>query len=199
SDAITPLNSKIINDLKDKIDQNKPINAEYDIYNTDRSVLATLFGLLAEKESKSRLASIKKRNNEIKPYDQEIDLVFRGSAGQSFGVFQTERVNVRLIGEANDSVCKSMSGGKMVIVPPENARYKPEENAIIGNCALYGATNGKFYVYGQAGDRFAVRNSGTLAVVEGTGLHACEYMTNGTVVILGNTSDNIGAGMTGGE
>ncbi|HBZ38305.1 MAG TPA: glutamate synthase large subunit [Balneola sp.] len=199
SDAITPLNSKIINDLKDKIGQNKPINAEYDIYNTDRSVLATLFGLLAEKESKSRLASIKKRNNEIKRYDQEIDLVFRGSAGQSFGVFQTERVNVRLIGEANDSVCKSMSGGKMVIVPPENARYKPEENAIIGNCALYGATNGKFYVYGQAGDRFAVRNSGALAVVEGTGLHACEYMTNGTVVILGNTSDNIGAGMTGGE
>jgi glutamate synthase domain-containing protein 3 len=92
-----------------------------------------------------------------------------------------------------------MSGGRTVIVPPENATYKPEDNAIIGNCALYGATNGKFYVYGQAGDRFAVRNSGATAVVEGTGLHACEYMTNGTVVILGQTSNNIGAGMTGGE
>ena len=199
SDEITILNSEIISDLKDKVDGNEPINAEYNIHNTDRSVLATLFGLLSEKESKNRLASIKKRNEEITPYTQEINLVFRGSAGQSFGVFQTENVNVRLIGEANDSVCKSMSGGKMVIVPPSNARYKPQENAIIGNCALYGATKGKFYVYGQAGDRFAVRNSGATAVVEGTGLHACEYMTNGTVVILGNTSSNIGAGMTGGE
>ena len=92
-----------------------------------------------------------------------------------------------------------MSGGKTIIVPPKEATYKPEENAIIGNCALYGATAGKFYVNGQAGDRFAVRNSGATAVVEGTGLHACEYMTNGKVIILGETSDNIGAGMTGGE
>jgi glutamate synthase domain-containing protein 3 len=145
------------------------------------------------------LASIKESNSVESPYNKVINLVLRGSAGQSFGVFQTKGVNIRLIGEANDSVCKSMSGGKTVIVPPENVKYKPEDNAIIGNCALYGATNGKFYVYGQAGDRFAVRNSGATAVVEGTGLHACEYMTNGTVVILGHTSDNVGAGMTGGE
>ena len=127
-----------------------------------------------------------------------VHLTFRGSAGQSFSVFQTGNVSVRLIGEANDSVCKSMHSGKTVICPPAEAAYKPEENAIIGNCALYGATGGTLYVYGQAGDRFAVRNSGATAIVEGTGLHACEYMTNGTVVILGETSDNVGAGMTGG-
>ena len=113
-------------------------------------------------------------------------------------MFQTKEVDIRLIGEANDSVCKSMSGGKTVIVPPAEANYEPDENAIIGNCALYGATGGSLFVHGQAGDRFAVRNSGATAVVEGTGLHACEYMTNGTVIILYQTSDNIGAGMTGG-
>ena len=131
-------------------------------------------------------------------YKGKIQLNFHGSAGQSFGVFQTSEVEIRLEGEANDSVCKSMSGGKTVIVPPSEVNYKAEENAIIGNCALYGAIGGRLYVHGQAGDRFAVRNSGAIAVVEGTGLHACEYMTNGTVVILGQTSDNIGAGMTGG-
>ncbi len=199
SDPVSALNSNIVHDLKDKIEKNEPIEEEYEIINTDRSALATLFGLLAEKESKDRLASIKNKKTSVKPYTQKIDLTFRGSAGQSFGVFQTKGVNIRLIGEANDSVCKSMSGGKTVIVPPKEATYKPEDNAIIGNCALYGATNGKFYVYGQAGDRFAVRNSGATAVVEGTGLHACEYMTNGIVVILGQTSNNIGAGMTGGE
>lgn len=199
SDAVSPFNSKIIHQLEEKISKNESIDAEYKIFNTDRSALATLFGLLADKESKSRLASIKEADTTVQPYSKKINLVFRGSAGQSFGVFQTDGVNIRLIGEANDSVCKSMSGGKTVIVPPENVKYKPEDNAIIGNCALYGATNGKFYVYGQAGDRFAVRNSGATAVVEGTGMHACEYMTNGKVVILGQTSDNVGAGMTGGE
>lgn len=199
SDPISALNSTIVQDLEEKIQKNEPIDEEYDIINTDRSTLATLFGLLADRESNYRLASIKNKKTKVQPYTQEINLTFNGSAGQSFGVFQTKGVNVRLIGEANDSVCKSMSGGKTVIVPPKNASYKPEDNAIIGNCALYGATNGKFYVHGQAGDRFAVRNSGATAVVEGTGLHACEYMTNGTVVILGQTSNNIGAGMTGGE
>ncbi|MEP1140271.1 MAG: glutamate synthase-related protein, partial [Balneola sp.] len=199
SDPISALNSTIVQDLEEKIQKNEPIDEEYDIINTDRSTLATLFGLLADRESNYRLASIKNKKTKVQPYTQEINLKFNGSAGQSFGVFQTKGVNVRLIGEANDSVCKSMSGGKTVILPAKNASYKPEDNAIIGNCALYGATNGKFYVYGQAGDRFAVRNSGATAVVEGTGLHACEYMTNGTVVILGQTSNNIGAGMTGGE
>ena len=199
SDPVSELNAKIVYDLKASIDKNVAVNKEYEIINTDRSAMATLFGVLAEKESKDRLASIRDNKSKVEPYTQEINLTFRGSAGQSFGVFQTKCVNIRLIGEANDSVCKSMSGGKTVIVPPKDANYRPEDNAIIGNCALYGATNGKFYVYGQAGDRFGVRNSGATAVVEGTGLHACEYMTNGTVVILGETSNNIGAGMTGGE
>ena len=199
SDPISSLNATIVSDLKEKIEKNETITGEYDIVNTDRSTLATLFGVLAEKESKARLTSIKEKKAKVKTYNQDINLTFRGSAGQSFGVFQTQGINIRLIGEANDSVCKSMSGGKTVIIPPKSAGYKPYENAIIGNCALYGATNGTLYVYGQAGDRFAVRNSGATAVVEGTGLHACEYMTNGVVVILGQTSNNIGAGMTGGE
>jgi len=110
-----------------------------------------------------------------------------------------EGIHTTLQGEANDSVCKAMSGGLAVIRPLPTAAYRPEENAIIGNCALYGATGGTLFVNGLAGDRFAVRNSGATAVVEGTGLHACEYMTNGTVVILGSTSSNIGAGMTGGQ
>src|SRR6185436_2489909 len=104
-----------------------------------------------------------------------------------------------LRGEANDSVAKSMSGGRIVIRPREEAEYAPEENAIIGNCALYGATGGTLYVNGLAGDRFAVRNSGATAVIEGAGLHACEYMTKGLVAILGRVSHNAGAGMTGGK
>jgi len=199
SDSISELNSSIVRDLKDQIEKDKDIQGEYEIINTDRSALATLFGTLARKESEVRLAKIRDNQTKEYPYSGKIKLTFNGSAGQSFGVFQTKNTYIRLIGEANDSVCKSMSGGKTVIVPPEDAQYKPEDNAIIGNCALYGATGGTFYVYGQAGDRFAVRNSGATAVVEGTGLHACEYMTNGKVIILGQTSNNIGAGMTGGE
>ncbi|MDR9415476.1 MAG: glutamate synthase large subunit [Gracilimonas sp.] len=199
SDPISSLNQKIVDDLEDAIENNEDISKEYEIYNTDRSVLATLFGELSRKMSRQRLKEIKEGKEFKNPYSKTISLSFKGSAGQSFGVFQNGNVNVRLVGEANDSVCKSMSGGKTVIVPPKEAKYEPSENAIIGNCALYGATGGTFYVNGQAGDRFAVRNSGCTAVVEGTGLHACEYMTNGTVVILGGTSNNIGAGMTGGE
>lgn len=198
SEPTSELNVKLIEDLKEAIETDTDANKEYKIINTDRSALATLFGFLGKRQSIARLAAIKGENTNIKPYSKKINLTFRGSAGQSFGVFQTKDVDIKLIGEANDSVCKSMSGGKTVIVPPENATYKPEDNAIIGNCALYGATGGSLFVHGQAGDRFAVRNSGATAVVEGTGLHACEYMTNGTVVILGDSSDNIGAGMTGG-
>jgi glutamate synthase domain-containing protein 2/glutamate synthase domain-containing protein 3 len=198
SEPISELNSALVNDLKDAIEKNENASKEYSIINTDRSALATLFGYIAERKSKARMAEIKGEKTDIKPYTGKIDLKFSGSAGQSFGVFQTEEVDIHLTGEANDSVCKSMNGGKTVIVPPKEAKYKPEDNAIIGNCALYGATGGTLYVHGQAGDRFAVRNSGATAVVEGTGLHACEYMTNGTVVILGVTSENVGAGMTGG-
>ncbi|MEX0845678.1 MAG: glutamate synthase large subunit [Balneolaceae bacterium] len=199
SDPISSLNMTLVSDLEKAIENNEDISKEYEIYNTDRSALATLFGELSRKMSKQRLKEIKEGKEFKNPYNKTMSLTFRGSAGQSFGVFQTGGVNIRLIGEANDSVCKSMSGGRTVIVPPEEVTFEPSDNAIIGNCALYGATGGTFYVYGQAGDRFAVRNSGCTAVVEGTGLHACEYMTNGTVVILGGTSNNIGAGMTGGE
>jgi glutamate synthase domain-containing protein 2/glutamate synthase domain-containing protein 1/glutamate synthase domain-containing protein 3 len=198
SEPISELNATILSDLETSIQNNENVQRSYQIINTDRSALATLFGELASRISKVRMADIKGLDSEIKPYTGKINLEFNGSAGQSFGVFQTKEVNIKLIGEANDSVCKSMSGGKTVILPPTNANYKAEENAIIGNCALYGATGGSLFVHGQAGDRFAVRNSGATAVVEGTGLHACEYMTNGTVVILGQTSENIGAGMTGG-
>jgi glutamate synthase domain-containing protein 3 len=130
-------------------------------------------------------------------------LRFTGSAGQGFGVFLTQDLRLGLQGEANDSVGKGMSGGKIVIRPhprwQTSLRNEAETNAIIGNAALYGATGGTLYVAGFAGDRFAVRNSGATAVVHGVGLHACEYMTGGLVVILGPTSKNLGAGMTGGK
>lgn len=197
-EPVNSLNARVLADLEDAIEANESVEKSYSIINTDRSALATLFGHLAERVSIDRLSTFKSEAKTDKAYKGKIQLNFHGSAGQSFGVFQTSKVEIRLEGEANDSVCKSMSGGKTVIVPPSEVNYKAEENAIIGNCALYGAIGGRLYVHGQAGDRFAVRNSGAIAVVEGTGLHACEYMTNGTVVILGQTSDNIGAGMTGG-
>ncbi len=128
-----------------------------------------------------------------------VSLELHGSAGQGFAVFLVPGLDVTLVGEANDSVAKSMHGGRVVVRPPSEVRYVPEENAIIGNGALYGATGGRLFVRGRAGDRFAVRNSGATAAVEGAGLHACEYMTQGLVVILGPTSVNVGAGMTGGE
>ena len=199
SDPVSSLNMTLVSDTEKALKKNEDFSHEYDIHNTDRSVMATLFGELARNMNKQRLKVIEEGTEFRNPYNKILALTFKGSAGQSFGVFQTHGVHIRLIGEANDSVCKSMSGGRTVIVPPEEATFEPSENAIIGNCALYGATGGTFYVHGQAGDRFAVRNSGCTAVVEGTGLHACEYMTNGTVVILGGTSNNIGAGMTGGE
>jgi glutamate synthase domain-containing protein 3 len=127
-----------------------------------------------------------------------VNVTFTGSAGQGFAAFLEPGLSVTLVGEANDSVCKSMSGGTVVIRPPAEIGYTPEENGIIGNCALYGATGGELFVNGLAGDRFAVRNSGAVAVVEGVGLHACEYMTGGTVVIVHGVSHNVGAGMTGG-
>jgi glutamate synthase domain-containing protein 3 len=164
-------------------------------------VLASLAGEIALREHEKHVAKFHRNGNAHRifmPYTKTIMLAFTGSAGQGFGVFMTDHLRVKLFGEANDSVCKSMSGGKMVICPPPRARFRAEKNVIIGNCALYGATGGTLYVNGIAGDRFAVRNSSALAVVEGVGLHACEYMTNGTVIILGEASYNLGSGMTGG-
>jgi glutamate synthase domain-containing protein 3 len=121
---------------------------------------------------------------------------FHGQAGQSFGAFLADGIELVLIGEANDYVCKGMGGGRVVIRPPEDDAGDP---VLAGNTVLYGATAGQLYVAGRAGERFAVRNSGAVAVVEGTGDHACEYMTAGAVIILGPTGINVGAGMSGGE
>lgn len=199
TEQVSELNQKILDESKRALQNNENFTAEYRVFNTDRAVLATLSGRLAKERSIARLKSIMSTDEFIPPYTGKMSFTFNGSAGQGFCVFQTEEIHVKLYGDANDSVCKGMSGGKTVITPPENAAYKAFSSAIIGNCALYGATGGTAYIHGQAGDRFAVRNSGAVAVVEGTGLHACEYMTNGTVVILGPTSHNVGAGMTGGQ
>ncbi|MGF1670721.1 MAG: glutamate synthase-related protein, partial [Balneolaceae bacterium] len=200
-EGISPLNQKLVIDCDDAVKNESGITLEYPVTTEDRAVLATLSGKIAEKLSKERRDEIlqKGKAESNHTFDGNIELRFKGSAGQGFGVFQTEGLKVFLEGEANDSVCKSMSGGLTVVNPPKNVTYNPTDNAIIGNCALYGATGGTLYVHGLAGDRFAVRNSGATAVVEGTGLHACEYMTNGNVVILGTVSKNVGAGMTGGQ
>jgi glutamate synthase (NADPH/NADH) large chain len=130
--------------------------------------------------------------------DNPIDISLRGTAGQSFGVWNVHGLNLTLIGDANDYVGKGMAGGRVVIRPPENVSYDTRETAIIGNTCLYGATGGTLFAAGTAGERFAVRNSGATAIIEGTGDHCCEYMTDGVVVVLGKTGVNFGAGMTGG-
>jgi glutamate synthase (ferredoxin) len=127
-----------------------------------------------------------------------VRVTMRGSAGQSFGAFNAPGVHLCLIGEANDYVGKCMAGGQIAVRPNEQAPYIWSENVIAGNTILYGATGGELYLAGRAGERFAVRNSGATAVVEGVGDHGCEYMTGGTVVVLGPTGYNFGAGMTGG-
>jgi len=130
--------------------------------------------------------------------DDTIDITFTGSAGQSFGAFVPSGMTLRLIGDANDYTGKGLSGGKLIVSPPPGATFVPEENIVIGNVALYGATSGAAFFRGVAGERFGVRNSGAVAVVEGTGDHGCEYMTGGRVVVIGKTGRNFGAGMSGG-
>ncbi|MDR0218389.1 MAG: glutamate synthase large subunit [Enterobacteriaceae bacterium] len=158
----------------------------FDIQNTDRSVGATLSGAIAKIHGDQGLAG-----NPIK-------LHFTGTAGQSFGVWNAGGVELTLTGDANDYVGKGMAGGQIVILPPVGSAFKSHEATIIGNTCLYGATGGKLFAAGRAGERFAVRNSGTIAVVEGIGDNGCEYMTGGIVCVLGNTGVNFGAGMTGG-
>jgi glutamate synthase (ferredoxin) len=130
--------------------------------------------------------------------DDTIRIHFSGSAGQSFGAFVPKGITLSLEGDANDYWGKGLSGGKLMVFPPQTSTFKPEENIIIGNVALYGATSGEAYVRGVAGERFGVRNSGVLAVVEGVGDHGCEYMTGGRVVVLGHAGRNFAAGMSGG-
>jgi glutamate synthase (ferredoxin) len=162
------------------------VELSYDISNRDRTVGATLSGAIGARYGEAGLP------------EGTITVLFAGSAGQSFGAFLAPGVHLRLDGEANDYVGKGMAGGEIVIRPPVDARYASHENAIIGNTVLYGATGGALYAAGRAGERFAVRNSGAVAVVEGVGDHGCEYMTGGVVLVLGATGRNFAAGMTGG-
>jgi glutamate synthase (ferredoxin) len=130
--------------------------------------------------------------------DETISIRFAGSAGQSFGAFVPRGITLSLEGDANDYVGKGLSGGRIIIAPPAGATFPAEDNVIVGNVALYGATSGEAFIRGVAGERFAVRNSGATAVVEGVGDHGCEYMTGGRVVVLGRTGRNFAAGMSGG-
>jgi glutamate synthase (ferredoxin) len=154
------------------------------IINTDRSVCARLAGEIAERHGNTG-------------FNGQLNLTFEGFAGQSFGAFNVQGMNVRLVGEANDYVGKGLCGGRLTVVPPSSGN-DPGSQVILGNTCLYGATGGELFAYGRAGERFGVRNSGARAVVEGAGDHCCEYMTGGVVVVLGSTGRNVAAGMTGG-
>ncbi|RME64867.1 MAG: glutamate synthase large subunit, partial [Caldilineae bacterium] len=164
-----------------------PIRLAHRIRNTQRTVGAKLAGQLALRYGDAGLR------------DHQIRITFTGSAGQSFGAFGLRGLDLHLVGDAQDYVGKGLGGGEIVIRPPEGVMYVPHQNVILGNTALYGATGGRLFAAGVAGERFAVRNSGAVAVVEGAGDHCCEYMTGGTVVVLGETGRNFGAGMTGGQ
>lgn len=164
-----------------------PYSQIYSIRNTDRAVGAALSGELTRLSGRQGLA------------ENFLSLTFIGSAGQSFGAFLSAGLSFTLIGEANDYVGKGMGGGEIVVFPSENACYEWSKNVIAGNTVLYGATGGSLFIAGRAGEWFAVRNSGAQAVVERIGDHGCEYMTGGTVVVLGLAGRNFGAGMTGGR
>lgn len=182
------LNEQIIKDVGPALEGQGSIKQNYIIQNTDRSVGASVAGAIG-----------KRYLDEGLPPGVAIELNFKGSAGQSFGVWMTKGMRLILEGEANDYVGKGMAGGEMVMVPPKSAKFIPEENVIMGNTCFYGATGGAAFIRGLAGERCGVRNSGATFVVEGIGDHGCEYMTGGTAVILGPTGRNFGAGMTGGE
>lgn len=199
--APSKLNRRITDDVVPALDGPGRVCEAYPIRSTDRAAVAGLAGVLALRSHRARMADldgVTPNQRNYYPKAGHVRLEFVGSAGQGFAAFVVDGLEVLLRGEANDSVAKSMSGGRVVVVPPVGARYEPGDNAIIGNGALYGATGGTLFVHGQAGDRFGVRNSGAVAVVEGAGLHLCEYMTGGFVVVLGPVGANAGAGMTGG-
>ncbi len=183
AEAVSTMNQRLVRD----VELGQVSRSGYPIRPFDRAIPASLNGEIARLRATGQSVRL-----------APVSLLFRGSAGQGFGVFLEEGVSLRLHGEANDSAGKSMAGGRIVIVPSLESTFPAEVNTVVGNCALYGATGGTFYAKGIAGNRFAVRNSGGTAVVEGVGLHACEYMTRGTVVILGQAAANVGAGMTGG-
>ncbi|MBT1707074.1 glutamate synthase large subunit [Fulvivirgaceae bacterium PWU5] len=180
------LDWKLVEAARAALDDAEAVQEKFVIHNIDRSVGALLSNEVSKKYKGKGLP------------EDTIHFQFKGSAGQSFGVFGAPGLTFELEGEANDYFGKGLSGGKLIIYPDREASFKPEDNIIIGNVAFYGATAGEAYIRGQAGERFCVRNSGVTAVVEGVGDHACEYMTGGRVVVLGKTGKNFAAGMSGG-
>jgi glutamate synthase (NADPH/NADH) large chain len=180
------LDWKLLEKAVPALEERKKVNAVFPIVNTDRTVGTMLSN---EVTKKYRAAGLP---------ENTIHFQFEGTAGQSFGAFTTNGITLELSGDANDYFGKGLSGAKLIVYPPASASYVPEENIIIGNVAFYGATAGKGFIRGKAGERFAVRNSGASVVVEGVGDHGCEYMTGGRVVILGDTGRNFAAGMSGG-
>lgn len=176
----------IIRHAKAAIESGQEVSLDYAIANTDRSVGAMLSGEIA------------KRYGNIGLPENTLHIKFKGAAGQSFGAFLAHGIHFRLEGEANDYLGKGLSGGHISLMPPVRSTFIAEDNTIAGNTLLYGATSGEVYINGRVGERFCVRNSGAIAVVEGVGDHCCEYMTGGRVVVLGNTGRNFAAGMSGG-
>ncbi|MGH9395516.1 MAG: glutamate synthase-related protein, partial [Terriglobia bacterium] len=180
------LDVSLIDHAREAIESRAPVSLQLPVRNVHRSVGAMLSGEIARRYGAEGLP------------EDTLRIQFTGSAGQSFGAFLAQGVTLRLEGEANDYVGKGLSGGRLIIYPPRESEFVAEENILVGNVCLYGATSGEVFFNGMAGERFAVRNSGATAVVEGVGDHGCEYMTRGLVVVLGKTGRNFAAGMTGG-
>ena len=185
-DLDSVLDQQVIRGAQNAIERGDEVNLDFAIKNTDRAAGAMLSGLIAMKYGEQGLP------------DKTVNVRFKGSAGQSFGAFLVSGVDFKLEGEANDYFAKGLSGGRVSILPPIRSSFAAEDNIIAGNTGLYGATGGELYINGRVGERFAVRNSGAIAVVEGVGDHCCEYMTGGRVVVLGPTGRNFAAGMSGG-
>jgi glutamate synthase domain-containing protein 2/glutamate synthase domain-containing protein 1/glutamate synthase domain-containing protein 3 len=180
------LDRTLIEMAQEALENRTPVSLSMAIRNVHRSLGTMLSGEVARRYGSAGLP------------DDTVDIHFTGCAGQSFGAFLAKGVTLRLEGESNDYTGKGLSGGRMIVYPPRDSEFVPEENILIGNVCLYGATSGEAFFNGMAGERFAVRNSGATTVVEGVGDHGCEYMTNGLVVVLGRTGRNFAAGMTGG-
>ena len=181
------LDNQLVELCQPAIERGEPVSLDLPIRNVNRTTGTVLSSYIARKYGPDGL-----------PPDT-IRIKFTGSAGQSFGAFLSKGITLILEGESNDYLGKGLSGGTIIVVPPKGVTYVPEDTILIGNTSLYGATGGEGYFYGIAGERFAVRNSGARAVIDGTGDHGCEYMTGGVVVVLGKTGRNFAAGMSGGE
>ncbi|MEO6877949.1 MAG: glutamate synthase-related protein, partial [Gemmatimonadaceae bacterium] len=185
-DLSATVDGQLLSVVGSAIERGEAVTVSRDVRNVDRAVGAMISGDIARRYGSAGL-----------PHDT-ITVRFKGSAGQSFGAFAAQGLTLDLEGESNDYVGKGLSGGRLIVHPPKTTRLLQEGTVIVGNTVLYGATSGEAFIAGAAGERFAVRNSGALAVVEGVGDHGCEYMTGGTVVVLGNTGRNFAAGMSGG-